>query len=243
MNNSKLLLVGMAIGVPALVGVQSALGAGGISGSAHDFSAASWNTRRGTCSACHAAHHTDPNQLAPLWVHATSTATFTPYSSPTMNAAVGNPSGTSLACLSCHDGTVAINQSISGQIGNDLEYIDSSAQIGPDLHTTHPVSFTYDSALATADGGLEDPATYKIGDPKTGLTVQDAPVPPTWTGTSLTGKTIDEALLIGGKMECSSCHDVHKQDGSAATSGIMLRISGQDAASRGSLICRTCHIK
>lgn len=217
----------------------------GTAGSPHDLSQATWNTRKGVCSPCHAAHHTDDAQLVPLWVHRTSTATFVPYSSPTMNATVGNPSGVSLACLSCHDGTVAINQSISGQTGPTPEYIDESAQIGPDLHTTHPISFTYDSALATADGGLEDPNTYKIGDPKTTLTISTPPVPASWSGTSLTGKTISEALLTGGKMECSSCHDVHKLEGSSPSSGILLKITGSDTGSptRGSLICRTCHIK
>ena len=56
-------------------------------------------------------------------------------------------------------------------------------------------------------------------------------------------KTIDQALLINHKMECASCHDVHKQIGSAPTSGIMVKISGNDASGRGSLICRSCHNK
>jgi hypothetical protein len=217
--------------------------AGGVEGSVHDLSGAAWNTRKGVCSPCHRAHNTDDAQIVPLWAHKTSTATFTPYSSPTLNASVGAPSGVSLACLSCHDGTVAINELISGQSGSTLEYIDESAQIGPDLHTTHPISFTYDAALATADGGLEDPTVYKIGDPKTVLTVATAPVPPTWSGTSLTGKTIDEAMLFAHKMHCGSCHDVHKLEGSSPTSGINARISGNDADGRGSLLCRTCHIK
>ncbi|MDW8309517.1 MAG: hypothetical protein RMK20_09105, partial [Verrucomicrobiales bacterium] len=113
----------------------------------------------------------------------------------------------------------------------------------PDLHTTHPISFVYDAALAAADGGLEDPTTYKIGDPKTRLTISTPPVPASWSGTSLTGKTINEALLINQRMECSSCHDVHKMDGSAPSSGILLKISGTDSSGRGSLICRTCHVK
>jgi len=44
-------------------------------------------------------------------------------------------------------------------------------------------------------------------------------------------------------VQCSSCHDVHKQVGSAPTSGIMVKISGTDSSARGSLICRNCHIK
>jgi hypothetical protein len=230
----------------------SAWAAGGISGGPHDLSgvntngAYAWNTRKGTCTPCHSAHFTDDAQIAPLWAHGTSAATFTPYSSPTLNASVGQPSGNSLACLSCHDGTVALNQGISAKIGSSsaaLEYIDAAAEIGTDLHTTHPISFTYNGGLAAADGGLEDPDAYHIGDAKSSLSVSTAPVPTSWSGTSLTGKTISQALLIGGKMECSSCHDVHKMEGSAPTSGIMVRISGSDVDGRGSLICRTCHKK
>jgi hypothetical protein len=164
-----------------------------------------------------------------------------------MNASVGNPSGVSLACLSCHDGTVAVNAPIGGLGTNAPVYmasINTNAIIGPDLHNTHPISFTYDANLASVDGQLENPTTYKIGDPKTLLTQNLAPVPAAgWDGTSLTGKTIDQALLFGHKMECGSCHDVHKLDGSAPSSGILVRISGTDSTSRGSLICRTCHIK
>jgi hypothetical protein len=216
----------------------------GVAGSPHDFSTNSWNTRKGVCSTCHQAHHTDDSQIVPLWNHKTSTAAFVPYTSPTMNAATGAPGGPSLACLSCHDGTVAINEGMGGFIGGtSAGTIDPSAQIGPNLHTTHPISFTYDSALAAADGGLEDPAVYKIGDPKTNLTYSTAPVPTSWSGTSLSGKTIDEALLFNGKMECSSCHDVHKLEGSSPSSGILTRLSGNDAGGKGSVLCRTCHIK
>lgn len=238
-------LVGAAvIALPALLGAATNKG---VENSPHDFSTNSWNLRAGVCSACHQAHHTDPAQIAPLWAHATSAETFTPYDSDTLDATVGSPTGVSLACLSCHDGSLAINQGIGGSwLGgatNSSGVIDSGAQIGPDLHTTHPISFTYDTALATADGGLEDPATYTIGSAKTNLTYSTAPVPATWSGTSLLGKTINEALLIGGKMECASCHDVHKLEGSSPSSGILMRISGSDAGGKGSTLCRTCHIK
>jgi hypothetical protein len=165
-----------------------------------------------------------------------------------MQASVGNPSGVSLACLSCHDGTVAINSFLSGPStnGTGYVYIDPSAQIGPDLHTTHPISFTYNTALAQSDGALEDPATYHIGDAKTNLTYSTAPVPTSWSGTSLTGKTIQQAMLSGTsgfQMECSSCHDVHKLEGSSPSSGILAKLSGSDSGGKGSLLCRTCHIK
>lgn len=247
MNPKSILLAALvAAGLLALPRIAEAQSVNkGIAGSPHDFSTNSWNLRKGVCSTCHQAHHTDEAQIVPLWNHKTSTAAFTPYTSPTMNAAVGAPSGPSLACLSCHDGTLAINEGISGFLGstNSAGVIDPSAQIGPDLHTTHPVSFTYDAALAAADGGLEDPTTYTIGSPKTALTYSTAPVPASWSGTSLTGKTIDQALLFNHKMECSSCHDVHKLEGSSPSSGILTRISGNDAGGKGSTLCRTCHIK
>jgi len=236
MKTLKLLLIGLALAVPTLTQAS-------IIGSPHDFSSNSWNTRKGVCSPCHSAHNTDPAQLVPLWTHTTTTASFTPYSSATLNAAVGQPDGASKACLSCHDGTVAINQ-FGGVTNGTAVFIapGSAGYIGTDLHVTHPVSFVYDTALATADGQLNDPVSYKIGDPvpTAGVT---PPVPSSWAGTSLTGKTIDEALLRNHKMQCVACHDPHKQVGSAPTSGIMVKISGNDANGRGSLICRTCHLK
>lgn len=243
---NKLLALGLA--VVSAAALQAATNKG-VEGSPHDLSQETWNTRKGVCSPCHAAHNTDPNQIAPLWTHATTAASFTMYSSPTFDGKSSQgakPDGASLACLSCHDGTVAINQSLSGTIsGGTPDYIDDGAKISNDLHVTHPISFDYTDALATTDGGLEKPSTYKIGDPKSDLTVTTAPVPAAWDGTSLTGKTIKEALLEGDRMQCSSCHDVHKLVGSAPSSGIMVKISGSDTGSptRGSLICRTCHIK
>ena len=205
MKKTNLLPLGLM--AAAALALPSIAGAGvniGIEGSPHDFSTKigtngistmSWNSRHGVCSPCHSAHHTDNAQVAPLWNHATTTASFTPYSSPTLNASVGAPDGVSLACLSCHDGTLAVNSGSGAPtigVGTDL---DANAKIGPDLHVVHPISFTYDSALAAADGNLEDPTTYKIGDAKTRLSVQTPPVPAAgWSGTSLQGKTIQQAI-------------------------------------------------
>jgi len=240
MKKLNLVLIGAALALPTLAQAT-------IIGSPHDLSQATWNTRKGVCSPCHAAHNTDPAQLVPLWNHATTTAAFTPYTSPTMQATSlwtgGRPTGTALACLSCHDGTVAINNYSGAIQGGTAVYIEPGGQIGPDLHTTHPISIVYNAALATSDGGLNNPDTYKIGDPvpTAGTT---PPVPATWSGTSLTGKTLNQALLGNNhEVQCSSCHDVHKDVGSAPSSGIMIKISGSDTSGRGSLICRNCHLK
>src|ERR1043166_2092899 len=107
----------MAAAALALPAISRAAISIGVENSPHDFSTNStytaWNTRNGVCSPCHAAHNTDPAQVAPLWTHATTTGPFVMYSSPTIKFTPGAaPSGVALACLSCHDGTLGINASI-----------------------------------------------------------------------------------------------------------------------------------
>jgi hypothetical protein len=212
----------------------------GVQGSPHDFSKASWNVTRDLCSPCHQEHSPQDSQI-PMWGHATSKASFRIYDSPTFKAERHAPSSGSLACLSCHDGTVAINQSVAKLESQTAVYINPASQIGPDLHTTHPISFTYDASLAVADGAVENPMVYHIGDAKTELTCNTPPVPKEWDGPSLAGLTIDEALLFDHKLECASCHDVHNQQGNVSSG--LLKIDGMDRSGRGDLLCRTCHIK
>lgn len=128
-----------------------------ITGSAHDFSADGWNPSGQICIVCHTPHNADTSvSNAPLWNHATTTASYSLYTSATLNATVAQPDGISKLCLSCHDGTVALD-SFGAQTGST--FIDGGANVGIDLSDDHPVSFVYDSALAAADGGLHDPST------------------------------------------------------------------------------------
>ena len=213
------LVAGAALAWPML-----GFAAGGITGSPHDFQSRTWNTTKSTCGICHTMHGSTDNSV-PLWGHQTTTATFTPYTSPTMDAqAASTLSGASRACLSCHDGTVAINN-YGGMIqGGQVEMIDPAYLIGTDLSNDHPVGITYDTALATKDGFLQNPETTLV----TG---------PDFTGT----KTISQEMLRGGKLECVTCHDIHKERGASKNSGIMLIMSGSSYA--GSKLCLTCHIK
>lgn len=187
-----------------------------ITGSPHDFSGRTWNTSKEICIVCHTPHNA-LSTLIPLWNHATTVATFTLYSSPSLNATMAQPSGSSKACLSCHDGTVAID-SFGGATGSRKFPPGSRKNLGTDLSDDHPVSFTYDTTLATADGGLNDPATKTV--------------------TSLGGKTITAGMLVGGKLECSSCHDVHRDKGDSAAVNDLLLVNNT-----GSALCLTCHNK
>lgn len=182
-----------------------------IVGSAHDFSTASWNTSGEICIVCHTPHNADVSVTnAPLWNHESTTATFTPYSSASMDATVGQPDASSKLCLSCHDGTVAVDN--FGTTTSGTTTLTGSTLIGTNLLDDHPVSFTFNAALANTDGGLHDPSTTSSG----------------------LGGTIDQDMLIGGQVQCASCHDVHNGSGL----DMLLRKSNA-----GSELCLTCHAK
>lgn len=193
---------------------------GQISGTAHDFSSETWApSENSLCAVCHASHQASSIASAPLWNHeTTAVAGYTVYTSPTFDSHGGttitDPGASSKLCLSCHDGTVALEN--FGGVTTGTATIDNAYRIGgasgDDLSTEHPISFEYTTALATLDGGLHDPAT---------------------TSSGLTG-TITQDMLFSNKMECASCHDVHNKYG-------VNKLLKMDNSS--SQLCLTCHDK
>ncbi len=181
-KSSKLLFIGAGLLLAGAMVILLSVGKAdaGIAGTPHDFSGRLWGSNE-ICIFCHTPHNAAATQLAPLWNHGSTAATFTLYSSSSLQAIPGQPAGYSKACLSCHDGTVAID-TYGTRTGNNM--ITGSALIGTDLGNDHPVSFTYDGTLATADGGLVTPAS---------ATQVVAGIP-----------------LFASKLECSSCHSVHE---------------------------------
>jgi len=155
---------------------------GHITGSKHDFSAQAWAAQQ-ICIVCHTPHNGGAG-AGPLWNHASTTAPFTLYSSDTFDGtfAPSAPVGASRACLSCHDGTVALD-SYGGNTGTTL--LTGPALLGANLADDHPVSFTYDN--------LADPELWN----------------PTIAGRGPRGGSIQDEMLFGGRVECASCHDVH----------------------------------
>ncbi len=85
---------------------------------------------------------------------------------------------------------------------------------GGDLARSHPVSFTYSSSLAARvrNGTLHDPRT---------------------TSSGLGGTIAEDMLDENGKMQCTSCHNVHPSE---AKGPKLLRMDN-----RGSRLCLTCH--
>ena len=172
--------------------------AAGIAGTDHDLSAKGWGSTQ-ICIFCHTPHNSMTTVSdAPLWNHDVTQATFSTYSSPTLNATVGQPGGTSKLCLSCHDGTVAID-SFGGNNGTHM--MGGGAKIGNNLSNDHPISFVYDAALASADGGLFTPNSTSYVD------------------------AAKKLPLFGGKLECATCHNVHDD-----SQGKFLRVSNASSA-------------
>ena len=175
-----LAVLGAAFAVEAQVPVSSPA-------NKHNLSATASGTVRATalteiCVFCHTPH--DANPAAPLWNHAIgSGVTYQPYTSTTMAATANMPTGSSKLCLSCHDGTVAVGQTMTnGSVsftGTDANgRLTGAAVVGSNLTDDHPIAFV----------------------PVTGAQVVNPPA----------GDPVK--LDADGRLQCRSCHDPHQQE-------------------------------
>ena len=89
-----------------------------------------------------------------LWNEAQAENLFDyPYGRQTEEAPPGKPDGSSLVCLGCHDGTIAL-----GDVLSRTQSISNGRGIErTDLSDGHPVSFLYDSSLLDKNDELENP--------------------------------------------------------------------------------------
>jgi len=163
------------------------------------------------CIFCHTPHNAAPS--GPLWNHKNSSTAITPYASSTNVSSPGQPTGGSILCLSCHDGTIALGDVLSVPTritmagGVTTMPATSASRLGTDLSGDHPFSFAYTPALVTARGGeLANPSTLATG-----------PV----------------RLDSTGQLQCTSCHDPHNDP-----YGKFLVMSNTASA-----LCNVCHIK
>lgn len=202
----------------------------GITGTMHDLSATGYKNVTNVnqvCVFCHTPHNAAVNQIVPLWNHTTSSATYGMYGGGT--AAASTLKGQSLACLSCHDGTVAVGSLVNTPYG-----------FGPTQAT--PLNYNVGingnqvtAGLATAAG-----AGLMVGSHATGTDLSnDHPINiayPTADAGFVT--TPADVKLYGGQVECASCHDVHNWGGTGVTGAPFLRVDNT-----GSALCLRCHIK
>ena len=134
------------------------------------------------CSYCHTPHKS--NGASPQWNSNDKGKVYIIYNSTTMKAMPGQPDGSSILCLSCHDGTIASRKAIDGSnpsYVNNPELTTGRGNLSTDLRNDHPISFIYNSTVSTLDGQLKNPVAI---------------TPP--------------VKLENNKMQCTSCHDPHK---------------------------------
>ena len=111
-------------------------------------------------------------------------------------------------CLSCHDGVFATEGHSTTNVGNP-ENIDGNSIFS----FNHPVAFEYDSSLALAKTYLNDPYRTESG----------------------FGGTVAEDLLVNGKIECVTCHNIYYERGEN------LKYGKLNKSNDGSDLCFTCH--
>lgn len=216
------------------------------------------STEDQVCVFCHTPHAAEAISSgsgttalgAPLWNRALSGATYTKYNSSSMEADAAElasaPGGTSKLCLSCHDGTMGIDKvnALNGaskptiaMSGNVTKMPAGAATTGftrdltTDLSNDHPISFTYNEALASADGDLRVPDGVIVG-------------------TRAAHGARPKMPLENGQMQCATCHDPHLNDLTTGNGNAkFLRMnrfqvtqpSGGDFSPAADIICLACH--
>lgn len=210
------------------------------------------------CVFCHTPH--GGLLTGPLWNRSSPDAgSFTHYNSATLSTYLTglsvsrNINDESLICMSCHDGSVAVDHlindpnSLNGApieifFGNtDVTIVDvfgTASRIGGsqsntsgtgDLSDDHPISFSYDSVLSDpmySAGGSKDGQLRDVG------TVGDT--------TSALGWKNEGVRFFGAdhRVECSSCHDPHVDYVTNADyTPFLIRPNA------GSDLCLSCHNK
>jgi hypothetical protein len=253
MKKINRILGGVALGT--MVAFVPYVGKATIIGSEHDFSSSgstsystmgiatfTWGGGGGTyqnpCQVCHIPHKAAPYSAAnaPLWNHAVATNATTEYitydqaGSATFNAlGLGTLTlGSSVACLSCHDGSIAINQSYGKTTFN-----------GNGGVATNAPSFAieaFNSATGKFDGSGNFSLTrmHPIGVSYSFAATRDPQLVQTY------GSGILYSMLKGPSqtVECASCHDIHRTIGASATVSHDLIVD-----LNGGQLCLTCHNK
>lgn len=218
------------------------------------------------CVFCHTPHAAE-QVTAPLWNRKLSGATYITYRSGSLDAtalpgdSLGQPTGISKLCLSCHDGTLAvgavnvINGALTDRDPKTADIFMSGAgaggvmassegtatgftrYIGINLTNDHPISLTYDTNLALKDGEMRDPAlSSEIGMRRIGV----KPVLP-----------LENDGAGNGQVQCNTCHDPHIRDSVRDENIKFLRLNrfqrtpptGAMFNREGDIICLACHNK
>lgn len=232
----------MAVAIVPFLGAMLMAAGATIVGSGHDFSSFAWSGNE-ICKPCHTPHNAKPNEVSGrLWNHELTNATYTLNGHGTeteAGTAANDMDRISRLCLSCHDGTVALDS--FGGVNRPTEGAGSNVipgryKLGTDLSDDHPVGkhaiyADVDYATLNPDGTIQSTQRYKAANYTTNRV--------TYNGVSLTLYESGETREVRGTtyknliVSCYTCHTAH---GSNYPS--LLR-----ASNVGSALCLTCHNK
>jgi predicted CXXCH cytochrome family protein len=231
--------------------MASAVHAGSIVGSDHDLTAIGqsrqhagdfFNDYQEVCVYCHTPHGADP--AVPLWNRQIYQGSYTLYSSQTLNASMDQPPimGVTRMCLSCHDGTIAVDALVNAPNRNWTvapDHMKMEASDSPHGGTCgfchmwfyeNPPNVDVKPSLMTTDLSDDHPVSFVYND---ALANADGALELPSSAPSGLGSTIRNDMLIDSRVECPTCHDVHDPD----IFPFLIK------ANENSALCVTCHIK
>jgi predicted CXXCH cytochrome family protein len=189
------LALALALGIGALFPARG-IDKAAVVNSRHDFRVTSSATIKASamvnageqlCVFCHTPHNSNPG--TELWNQTMGSVPFATYTSTTLQSTIGPVSAQdpSKLCLSCHDGTIALGDTVeNGQIPFQQGFAYS-------LPPTNP------SNLAGAGTGFSDDHPFAFAP---NLANPEMKAPPTG----------DPIKLIVGKVQCTTCHDPHDEN-------------------------------
>ncbi len=241
--------VALALGIAGVAQAQYTPGAG-LAASPHDFSSAVANTETvGLCTFCHTPHRAISTRL--IWNHKLSSNNYTWDETTTMGGTdlptnIQTWVGPTRACLSCHDGSVAIGDvawfnKAGPTVINATKHENDAVTVGAggDMSGNHPVAVP----IPFGNTGGETYNNITTGDDVVMEWVAD----PTTNGIRLFRDSGDGSAIAGPEegnagIECSSCHDPH--NASTVQGPYLLRgeLDGSTGGASG-YICLKCHAK
>ncbi len=255
--NKKMMLSALGIvAVSSSIAIAGTTPGSGVLGSIHDmnkYAGVTVDTQGRVCAFCHTPHHaltsTTAGDYLPLWSHTLATTTYQPYASATIDSTISAATmmeGPSKLCMSCHDGSVAVDTHYATTGAVTLNAKDGWGQAGiaqtSSLSNDHPIGFVFDASEGGVAAGpvTGDPSTVAPSDAGQDKWIRNKEA----TYLSNTALKIKDRLYTGslGKqiMTCATCHDVHNKknvDAANATNYLLL------SPNLDSQICLTCHIK
>jgi predicted CXXCH cytochrome family protein len=221
-------------GIVALLLAPLQSNSGTIVGSAHDLSTGATPE---PCAFCHTPHFANTRIQAPLWNRFVDpNAVFTLYASSSMDTTVTQPSPISRLCLGCHDGVNATTMGSNGYSGSTKHDLVKPPGFPPPDHSSQPncngchadLAFGRASKIKTPGTDLSDDHPISMTYPTPAQDPKFNPPPDLVNGWGL-----GNVRLYQGKVECISCHDVHKPD----FAPFLVK------PNTASALCLTCHNK